>query len=100
MIWRKFQEANTKVAEAISKKAAKDRNMDLAHDMPEFWVYKAPGGEGKGVVVSCWEPSFRERLSVLLFGRVWLTFYGEHQPPAGIDAVRNIFNHTSGGKKK
>ena len=100
MIWRRFEEANIKVGEGITQKAAKDRNMDLAHDMPEFWVYKAPGGEGKGVVVSCWEPSFRERLSVLFFGRVWLTFYGDHQPPAGIDAIRNIFNHNNGGKIK
>ena len=93
MVCKKVPEANTKVAEAVTKKAAKDRKMQLAQDMPEFWVYKAPGGEGKGVVVSCWEPSFRERLSVLFFGRVWLTFYGEHQPPAGIDAIRNIFKH-------
>ena len=33
--------------------------------------------------VSCWRMSLRERLSALLFGRVWLALLsGETQPPA------------------
>ena len=33
--------------------------------------------------VSCWQMSWRERLSALLFGRVWIALLsGETQPPA------------------
>lgn len=39
--------------------------------------------------VSCWRMSFRERLSALVFGRVWLALLsGETQPPANISATR------------
>ena len=42
--------------------------------------------------VSCWRPAWRERLSILLFGRVWLWIYsGETQPPAAIDGTKKIF---------
>ncbi len=37
--------------------------------------------------VSCWKISWRERLSALLFGRVWLAVLsGETQPPVSIHA--------------
>ena len=37
--------------------------------------------------VSCWRMSFRERLSALLFGRVWLAILsGETQPPVYVVA--------------
>lgn len=39
--------------------------------------------------MSCWKPSLRERLSVLLFGRVWLSVLsGETQPPVVIWAAK------------
>lgn len=39
--------------------------------------------------VSCWQMSLRERLSALLFGRVWLSLLsGQTQPPAHIQASR------------
>lgn len=39
--------------------------------------------------VSCWKMSLRERLSALLFGRVWLALLsGETQPPASVVAGR------------
>ncbi len=39
--------------------------------------------------VSCWKMSWRERLSALLFGRVWLqVLSGETQPPVAIHAER------------
>ena len=39
--------------------------------------------------VSCWRMSWRERLSALLFGRVWLAVLsGETQPPVCIHAER------------
>ena len=35
--------------------------------------------------VSCWKMSLRERLSAILFGRIWLSLLsGETQPPACI----------------
>jgi len=39
--------------------------------------------------VSCWEMSFRERLSALLFGHVWLALLsGETQSPACLSVTR------------
>lgn len=41
---------------------------------------------------SCWQLSFRERLSALLFGRVWLAILsGESQPPVFLEASRRYF---------
>jgi hypothetical protein len=42
-------------------------------------------------VVSCWKLSWRERLSALLFGRVWVAVLSGHtQPPVFIRAVRTF----------
>lgn len=42
--------------------------------------------------VSLWRPTWRERLSVLLFGRVWLALLsGATQPPACVVARREYF---------
>jgi hypothetical protein len=42
--------------------------------------------------VSCWEMTWRERISALLFGRVWLALLsGYTQPPALIVAQREYF---------
>lgn len=39
--------------------------------------------------VSCWRMSWRERLSALIFGRVWLALLsGETQPPVWLGAQR------------
>lgn len=36
--------------------------------------------------VSCWRPTWKERLSILLFGRVWLAILsGSTHPPAFVD---------------
>lgn len=41
---------------------------------------------------SCWRPSLRERLSMLFFGRVWVSVHSEAtQPPMGIWAERDPF---------
>jgi hypothetical protein len=40
--------------------------------------------------VSCWQMSLRERLSALLFGRVWLAVLsGRTQPPVCLQVTRN-----------
>lgn len=42
--------------------------------------------------ISLWRPSWRERLSMLLFGRVWLwVVSGETQPPVAVDGSRTVF---------
>ncbi len=42
--------------------------------------------------VSCWRPTWRERLSILIFGRVWLgVVSGGTQPPVWLDGQRQIF---------
>ncbi len=93
MIWQKFDEANTKIADSVTKEAAKNGGMPIAGDLPDFWVYKSGN-----VVVSCWEPSLRERFSMLFRGRVWLTFHGTQQPPCAIDGINNIFKHNEAMK--
>ena len=42
--------------------------------------------------VSCWKMSWRERLSALFFGRVWLALLsGRTQPPACLITHRRYF---------
>jgi len=42
--------------------------------------------------VSCWRMSWRERLSALLFGRVWLqVLSGDNQPPVALTVGRSPF---------
>lgn len=45
--------------------------------------------------ISCWRMSWRERLSALLRGRVWLQVYaGRTQPPVSLTAAKTIFQVT------
>jgi hypothetical protein len=42
--------------------------------------------------LSLWRMTWRERISALLFGRVWLWVYsGETQPPVALEVSRDIF---------
>ena len=42
--------------------------------------------------ISLWKMSFRERLSALFFGRVWLAVLsGNTQPPVAIHATKKYF---------
>lgn len=46
--------------------------------------------------ISCWKPSIKERLSILLFGNVWLSVRsGNTQPPVWIDGSKTVFNQPS-----
>ena len=41
--------------------------------------------------LSCWRPSFSERLSILFFGKVWLwVFSGASQPPVALEGKRKL----------
>ena len=43
--------------------------------------------------ISCWKPSIKERLSILLFGNVWLSVRsGNTQPPVWIDGSKTVIN--------
>jgi len=48
---------------------------------------------GFEIVVSCWKPSWRERLSMLLFGRAWLMLVtnAKTQPPVAIYGRKSAF---------
>lgn len=47
--------------------------------------------DGK-VCISLWKMTWRERLSALFFGKVWLWVHsGQTQPPVGLEAIRQIF---------
>ena len=42
--------------------------------------------------LSCWKPTLRERLSILLFGKVWVwVLSGKTQPPITIEDKRDVF---------
>lgn len=42
--------------------------------------------------ISCWRMTWRERLSALLHGTVWLQVYaGRTQPPVSLSASKTIF---------
>lgn len=53
----------------------------VAKDQPEYLplpaiIYDSPEGE----VVSCWKMSWKERLQILLTGKVWLSLWCFHKP--------------------
>ena len=42
--------------------------------------------------ISCWQPTLRERLSILFYGRVWLwVWFGNTQPPVALEGKRTVF---------
>ncbi len=60
--------------------------MPTVLDLP---VWKGQNGN----IVSLWRPSWRERLSLLIFGRVWLSFIASYtHPPVGVSARRAYFS--------
>lgn len=51
--------------------------------------------------VSAWKMSFKERLSALLFGKLWLyVLSGETQPPVAVFVTRTIFGRKRMKEKK
>lgn len=42
--------------------------------------------------ISCWKLTWKQRLSALLFGKVWLSVLSGHtQPPVWLDCARTVF---------
>lgn len=70
-------------------KAPPDMTEEECGDLP---VYATRDNElESSVFISCWRPSWRERLSLLFFGRVWLEVYSHGQPPVAIWAGKELF---------
>lgn len=43
--------------------------------------------------ISCWQPTWKERVAILLFGKMWLYVWsGQTQPPVALDGSRTVFN--------
>jgi len=64
-----FKEQTVKVAE----------NQEEYQTLPAY-VEPFVAGKNLGQVVSCWKMSFRERLQLLIFGKVWLSQCAYGQP--------------------
>ena len=74
----KFPEAN--------KNLLKPKNM-TDEECGSLWVYS--DGEQ---CISCWKMTFKQRLSALFFGKVWLSVLSGHtQPPVWIDCRKTVF---------
>ena len=43
-------------------------------------------------MLSCWKMGWRERLSALIFGRIWLNLYTREHPPVWVAVQRDIRN--------
>ena len=75
----------------------KHQNIVFAKDQPEYQPLPAlkidtPTGE----VISCWKLSFKERLTVLIFGRVWMSLMSFNKPltPSFLAVDRKeVFSH-------
>ena len=51
--------------------------------------------------ISCWRPSIQERLSVLFFGRIWLSvFSGKTQPPVWVSCEKSVFKPARNQEEK
>ncbi len=42
-------------------------------------------------IVSCWKPTWRERLSLLLGYPLWLVVHSRAQPPVKLLAMKSVF---------
>lgn len=59
----------------------KECNVIFAKDQPEYNQLPAFRNESpNGEVITCWQLSFKERLQVLFFGKVWLNLLTFNRP--------------------
>jgi hypothetical protein len=58
--------------------------MDNCANLPVF--------RGDNMIISCWRPTVRERLSILVRGRVWLLIHSpDTQPPVAVQGRKTVF---------
>ena len=59
----------------------KHQNVVYAKDQPEYEPLPALKFDGsEGEVVSCWKMSWKERIRVLITGRVWVSLLSFNKP--------------------
>ena len=58
---------------------------DKVDDLPAF--------RGEGQVISCWRLSLRERLRLLITGRLWFSLIGNDQPPIWLGVHTPFIRH-------
>lgn len=79
---QRFDEANSTL------KGGPAELYGTAEDVGDLPVWKEPGNG----IASCWSMTWRERLSALIFGRVWLHVQSDNShPPVRITARRRYF---------
>ena len=75
----------------------KHQNIVFAKDQPEYQPLPALRIDSpEGEVVSCWRLSLKERLKVLVFGRVWMSLMSFNKPltPSYLAVDRkDVFSH-------
>lgn len=72
----------------------KHQTIVFAKDQPEYQHLPALVIDGE--VISCWELTFKERLKVLVFGRVWMSLMSFNKPltPSYLAVNRKeVFSH-------
>jgi len=80
-----FKEANTTLVRPST------RTPDECSPLPVFT-------DGQQTI-SCWNLSFRERMTALLTGRVWLSVkYGDVQPPVVLKCSKSFFKTNQHGQ--
>ncbi len=75
---------------------------NIVLEKPETWTDEQCGPlpvfRDDAQSISLWSMSLRERLSALIFGRVWVFVYsGTPQPPISLSVERNIFEEVENG---
>ena len=76
----------------------KHQNIVFAENQPEYTPLPALKLDSpEGEVVSCWKLSFKERIQVLIFGRIWMSLMSFNKPltPSYLSVNRKeVFSHT------
>lgn len=76
-----------------------DWHIELTKDQPEYQSLPALkfDSECGDEVISCWKLSFRERLKILISGRIWLSLMSFNKPltPSYLSVNRkDVYSHT------
>lgn len=75
----------------------KHQNVEFAKDQDEYNTLPALRIDSpQGEVISCWKVSFKERIKVLFFGRVWLSLMSFNKPltPSYMSVNRkDVYSH-------
>lgn len=80
----------------------KHQNVVFAKDQPQYLPLPALKLDDQGgTVISCWKMSFKDRLKMLITGKVWLSLMSLDEPltPSYMAVNRKeVFSHPDGSK--